>query len=423
VILKNFNKRSLFTLVLLFSTFVVYGLNQTYQREIDLLDYPFRVTTDNAFNGGTSVGYAEAASGEGLVLECVLTDVYEWRFCELQFELHDQQGKGINLEQYNHLLVDASLVVDGVDQGHRPIRLYFKQRAFQYSDGVKPSSIEFPPAKYQQGVPIPLSFLKVPDWWRLEHAAGLFESQAEVSEIVEVSLSTPAQTEPGTYRILLKGMSVSGPWIPHETLVNILLIVWLTHSISNLIYSFRETRRENLLLSWEYKQLQNENSHLVNLAHKDKLTGALNRHGAHKVIFEQTPVKSVISIIYLDIDHFKSINDTHSHQAGDAILIMLANLIESSIGEDHFLVRWGGEEFVILCHDISAHAAAKIAVRLQERFAQVEWPYVKDLTCSFGVATCKNIDMFNQAIDRADKALYLAKARGRDKIEIAPEDA
>lgn len=108
---------------------------------------------------------------------------------------------------------------------------------------------------------------------------------------------------------------MSGPWIAYDTLTNILLIVWLTHGISNLIYSFRETWRENLLLSWEYKQLKNENSLLVNLAHNDKLTGGLNRHGAHKVIFEQTPSNTAISIIYLDIDHFKSINDTYSHQA------------------------------------------------------------------------------------------------------------
>lgn len=420
MIFKNFNKRSLFTLLLLFLTVFVYGLNESTQREVNLFDYPIRVTTDNASNGGTSSGFAEFNDDGSLGFECLLTETYEWRFCELQFELANIYGSGMDMQQFNLMTLDVSFEVNGFEEQKQPVRMYFKNLV--NSGKLKPSSIEFTPSDYQGSVAIPLEYLKVPDWWRLENRVSLREGQSDVRNVTEISFSTPANAQPGMYQLLLNSATVSGPWIAYDTLTNILLIVWLTHGISNLIYSFRETWRENLLLSWEYKQLKNENSLLVNLAHNDKLTGALNRHGAHKVIFEQTPSNTAISIIYLDIDHFKSINDTYSHQAGDAILIMLASLIESSIDEQHRLVRWGGEEFVILCTDISAHGAAKIARRLQERFEEMDWPHVHNVTCSFGIATCKTYEQFNQAIERADHALYRAKANGRNRVEIAPQD-
>ncbi|MDR9827612.1 diguanylate cyclase [Vibrio sp. FNV 38] len=418
------NKRSLSTVLLLMLTIVTYSMNQVMQREFNLFDYPLNVITDSDFNDGESFGYAQFIEGEGLHFECVLIARFDWPFCELQLDLQNTLGKGVNLNSYTDIFIKAVIDKDGIELEDDAIRLYFKHFSpdVYHSLGFKPNLIEYAPYRYPQGATLPLDYLQVPDWWRAEHPVDVMDSQRELSEIGEVSLSTPANATPGLYTLTIKEFNLIGPWIPYDQLSNALLLIWLMHGLFNLVYSFQETRRENLLLSWEYKQLQNENSHLIGLAHTDKLTGALNRHGAHKVIFEQTPVKSVISIIYLDIDHFKMINDTHSHKAGDTILIMLANTIESTIEEDHRLVRWGGEEFVLLCNDISAYGAEKMAKKLQDKFTQVDWPYVERITCSFGIATCKDIQHFNKAIERADRALYRAKALGRDRVEIAVED-
>ncbi len=130
-------------------------------------------------------------------------------------------------------------------------------------------------------------------------------------------------------------------------------------------------------------------------------------------------------LVMLDIDFFKKVNDTWGHPAGDAVLIHLANIIAASVRSTDCLARYGGEEFGIMLIEAGEKEAAIIANRLRERVAQEtvilpEHPEIKiHITVSVGIAEFEPRDSLESLLERADSALYLAKARGRNRVETA----
>ena len=163
-------------------------------------------------------------------------------------------------------------------------------------------------------------------------------------------------------------------------------------------------------------------SELEQLARTDELTGAWNRRR-----FEETVATEMdrlrrygqrLSLMILDVDHFKKINDLYGHSIGDQVLIDLSNTIRSSLRGSDSLIRWGGEEFVILCPNTTAETVSKLAERLRKEIASVKFREVGNITLSFGVAECGAEETWEQWLRRADKALYLAKSGGRDQVKI-----
>ncbi|MBE0496672.1 MAG: diguanylate cyclase [Campylobacterales bacterium] len=129
--------------------------------------------------------------------------------------------------------------------------------------------------------------------------------------------------------------------------------------------------------------------------------------------------KEVFSIIIIDVDYFKAINDTFGHSAGDQVLIEMASLLQSSIRDSDVLGRWGGEEFVIICPNTTKHEAAVLAEKIRN-IVQVSAfrKGVIRLTCSFGVAHFEPYDNAIDTLNRADEALYRAKNGGRNQVVV-----
>ena len=124
-----------------------------------------------------------------------------------------------------------------------------------------------------------------------------------------------------------------------------------------------------------------------------------------------------MSLMILDVDHFKKINDLYGHSIGDQVLIDLSNQIRSSLRGSDSLTRWGGEEFVILCPNTTTETVSKLAERLRKEIASVKFREVGNITLSFGVAECGTEETWEQWLHRADEALYLAKSGGRDQVK------
>ncbi len=171
--------------------------------------------------------------------------------------------------------------------------------------------------------------------------------------------------------------------------------------------------------------LRNYQRRLETMATTDRLTGAGNRE-ALEVLFEQAQRLArrhdqPVSIINLDIDHFKTINDRHGHQAGDRVLRELVDTVSSQIREVDTLCRWGGDEFLILLLDTDADDARLTAERIREAIARRNrLPESEEaLTVSQGVAQCRAGESLDSLIHRADQALYQAKRSGRDRVAIA----
>lgn len=125
-----------------------------------------------------------------------------------------------------------------------------------------------------------------------------------------------------------------------------------------------------------------------------------------------------LSIILIDIDFFKSINDTHGHDIGDKILIEVSHLLQKNIRKIDILGRWGGEEFLIICPQTPLENAQKLANNLRKLLENNQFHLIDNITCSFGVTKYLPSDEKNETFKRADKALYEAKTTGRNKVIV-----
>jgi diguanylate cyclase (GGDEF)-like protein len=159
-------------------------------------------------------------------------------------------------------------------------------------------------------------------------------------------------------------------------------------------------------------------------ANTDYLTGLFNRNkGTELLEYEMsraTRYRRPLSIILLDVDSFKNINDTHGHLAGDQILKAVADIAAATVRTVDNLIRWGGEEFVVLLPDTELDAAVQVAERLREAIANtlIRVPTAElNITASFGVARKdENTLDVETLLARADQAMYIAKYLGRNRV-------
>jgi diguanylate cyclase (GGDEF)-like protein len=146
---------------------------------------------------------------------------------------------------------------------------------------------------------------------------------------------------------------------------------------------------------------------------RDALTGILTRGTAEKLLASRM-LELPLSMIMVDIDHFKRINDTLGHAEGDKVLVQVAKYIVRAIRQKDVAVRWGGEEFVVFLPNTAEDVATKIAERIRTSFHQIITD-IGTLSASLGVSQKTN-ESVDQWVRRADKRLYAAKKNGRDQV-------
>lgn len=170
----------------------------------------------------------------------------------------------------------------------------------------------------------------------------------------------------------------------------------------------------------EQKRLEQELEHA---ALRDSMTGLLNRRQFYNIT-EQTnpadlPAQQQFSLLLVDTDHFKNINDVFGHQKGDEVLISLSRMLEDCSRKDDYVFRWGGEEFLILLPRTTLEHALQIAETLRAAVAQITIPGLPRFTVSIGVARHNQGESIDDLFKRVDDALYRAKNDGRNKVLAA----
>jgi two-component system phosphate regulon sensor histidine kinase PhoR len=166
---------------------------------------------------------------------------------------------------------------------------------------------------------------------------------------------------------------------------------------------------------------------LRQLSERDPLTSLYNRRKLYQLLSGELKRTRrhghPLSLMLLDIDHFKRINDTFGHDIGDLVLAQAAQLISAMLRLTDILARYGGEEFVIACPETDMDGAAVLAEKLRSAIGDFRFPTAGEVTISIGISLLKNGDDVNSLIKRADTALYVAKETGRNRVVLSTETA
>lgn len=157
------------------------------------------------------------------------------------------------------------------------------------------------------------------------------------------------------------------------------------------------------------------------LATQDVLTGVANRFQFDKVLGHTVRMaqrsERGLSLMLLDIDYFKKVNDTYGHLTGDEVLKQFTNILTQSVRKTDTVARWGGEEFVILFPDTEFSAIVKLAESLRQKIETYDFSPVDRVTCSIGVVAWNEGETVDELLKRVDQKLYLAKELGRNRVE------
>jgi diguanylate cyclase (GGDEF)-like protein len=166
------------------------------------------------------------------------------------------------------------------------------------------------------------------------------------------------------------------------------------------------------------------------MASTDKLTGMLNRQAftilMDKLLAEYARQARPVSMLLLDLDHFKHVNDQHGHATGDRALCHVAAQLQQGLRKSDIAVRWGGEEFLVVLNNCGLEEAQLIAEKIRQRIAEGKLEVdgqALALTVSIGVSQFSGAEPTEQTISRADAGLYLAKQGGRNRVGVAPAPA
>ncbi|MEK4528178.1 sensor domain-containing diguanylate cyclase [Paenibacillus sp. BGI2013] len=198
--------------------------------------------------------------------------------------------------------------------------------------------------------------------------------------------------------------------------------------LQELYQATQEANKELERLHEEYKikeqALIKVNDQLETLASTDLLTGLKNRRFFQEKMLESLMMfqekQRYFSLLVVDIDHFKSINDTYGHPIGDLVLGNLAGLLQTVSRSTDVVARYGGEEFVVILPDCEEEQAIGIAERYRSQVASADWGEY-NITVSIGAATVVEEDTEKSLFQRADNALYASKTGGRNRVTHAAQ--
>jgi diguanylate cyclase (GGDEF)-like protein len=386
---------------------------------------------DDRGNGGKSVATLKR-DGQRFLLDCeIISSEYPWPYCEISFTLTGANGRGLDLTNYHEIEVWAKYSTA------QPFGMRFQLINFNPaysstsdSDSLKYNAIELFDTHTHSPQLIQMQRMQVPTWWLSERKIPPQNWGPEYNDIRGVQITTGEKVTPGTYQMIIERIEIRGKYISDRNLHLGLLCAWTLLALMFFIGTLRRTQKELRTNLQRQKQLEAlnallnaEQQELEERLTRDPLTGVLNRDGLAPVFdySGDTNATPLLSLIFIDIDHFKNINDTYGHNTGDQVLRAFAQALSENTRTQDLLARWGGEEFALACPDTSLENACGLAEKLRRCIAEHEWPKGLKVTASFGVAQLLEQESPTDFIARADKALYLAKAQGRNCVRASTQ--
>lgn len=415
-------------LILSISTLVWYHLRgdtKSITITPDLYEY---YATDDRKVGGSSEAILVDKNGQPSMICSMKKDGYAWPYCEVAIHLSDSLFHGIDMSEYSTLILNIDY--KSAEPNGR-LRVYLRNSNPIYTKRNDGASLKFNGVEYEPGFnagpkEIELSDFQVMTWWIADYKVPVEHSSPEFSNVSIIEIATPSGVSSGQFEMTINSIELKGVWIKESTFLKGILYSWLILIIGYVLYE--QKRLNSHIKASEYREirlrklndsLKEQNVEFAELAHRDSLTGARNRNAVRDWLDRMSQQvrwgKQTFSVIYIDIDFFKKVNDELGHQTGDDILREFVLVVTSAIKHTDFLVRWGGEEFIVFCPKHDMQQASVKAEHIRRKVEHHLWCHNEPLTCSLGVAEMKN-ERITEVIARADDALFKAKNAGRNKV-------
>lgn len=382
---------------------------------------------DDRESGGKSVA-SVSKEGSELVTVCAFNRTYRWPFCG--FNLGPGPGEledGFDLSGYETLELDLTSSAQS-----NAVRVYLRNYNPDYADKkdfrtLKVNELHFDPNREVLPFVTPLEKFQVAIWWVNEFSIPPSLVDRELNNVVSIGFGISQSADEEIHELRFRSLTFRGKWISRNQLQSLIIGTWIFSGLVYLFASFMFTQRAMGVVKAEKEELEEINSalelerrELETLATRDSLTGVYNRFGLrHHLHSQSTLVKqrqSELSVIFIDLDNYKEVNQETGQHIGDRLLKEFADLVETNTRAQDVFCRWGGDEFLMMCDATPLKKAIAIAEKIRDLINSHEWPESVKLTCSFGVAEMDPEESIGNFIRRADVSLYKAKETGRNKV-------
>jgi diguanylate cyclase (GGDEF)-like protein len=416
--------RYLFGCLLLLTVGLIAWHTYGMEKVVDMMDdrYPVNVE-DDRLTGGHSVG-SIARHGRDVVMDCKVVNGYQYPYCKLTIQFQSIRN-GLDLSDFDHFTIDATYT--GTGAGKLNFMVVNAEEGLTRLDKwetFKINQVDYLVVPPNGHIVAPVKWFAVAPWWKDLAKPSLEHSFVRMDNVSRVEVMNSVGTPEGDYTMTIHGIKAHGKIISMSHLLLVLVGLWIVSAVSFptvtallLRRQLKESDMALALLTQVNSALELEARELAGQAHIDPLTGVLNRQGLRAALMSTSSLLAApMSVIFIDIDHFKRINDTHGHDVGDEVLRKFAHVIGSGIRSSDRLVRWGGEEFLIICPVTDVYQASLVAEGLRVSLHRQHWPASLSVTASFGVAQHGDDEDIGVVIKRADTELYGAKANGRDRV-------
>ena len=388
------------------------------------------ITSPSIYNDSVNDGYSTSQltneSGK-ILLDCNIVLSETFAFCGVTIPLVVDRNKGIDIGKYSQMEIELEYKSIEKDT----LLVYLVNQKY-LDDGNKLEKSNLWVVSPHQGINTftldPHRFI-LPSWWIYQNSRKGLNLEPDISNVTALRITTGDNTDARDVHIEIRNISFSGKLISADDLYLVLLVAWLAlillqglRTMRVLADGFKQSKRQNKKLVKLNQFLRIQKNQYESMAKKDKLTGAWNRAGVRDVlesVLEKHKTNGTpCSLLSIDIDHFKKINDEFGHDVGDVALKALTELIDHHTRDDDYLARWGGEEFVLISPGTDLHSAEILAATLRHKIETAALIKERKISCSFGIAELEDEEI-EQWFKRADVALYRAKEAGRNLIVCA----
>jgi diguanylate cyclase (GGDEF)-like protein len=344
--------------------------------------------------------------------------------CSFGFQLHTGKvNEGIDLSRFHTL--NLGVRYTGNARYLRVAVRNFDPRFSTLEDLNSPkyNYVNIPSRDLAKPVAIKLSEFWVPEWWIAQYDLPRSQSQPDLSNATIFSIDLRGDLAGTHHDIQIDRIEFSGDWISAEYWYLGILCLWMILATTYGISQWLLLRRKHREQRKQIHELESEKDKYQRLSTIDALTNVWNRHGIEQFVEQLQATRTPASVIVIDIDHFKNVNDLRGHYGGDRVLRQMGEILRAQTRKTDGLGRWGGEEFVLVCPGANLESAAERAEKLRHKIREMNFIPENPLpiTASFGVAASHPDQSFEDVFRQADEALYLAKNRGRDCVVAAGE--